>query len=81
VARLEKLDLGAIITPGGGSPAVTEALNVSAAELVAEGMAAETRRAYSGDLGPLRAWCSERGLVPIPATAERLVNYVAHLAA
>jgi site-specific recombinase XerC len=62
------------------APQVVEALDAGAAELVAEGVAAETRRGYAGDLGSYGAWCAERGLAPIPATAERLVNYVAHLA-
>jgi hypothetical protein len=48
---------------------------------VAEGVAAETRRGYAGDLGHHGAGCSERGLAPIRASAEGLVNYVAHLAA
>ena len=60
---------------------LVEALDAAGAELVAEGVAAETRRGYAGDLGRYGAWCSERRLAPIPASAERLVNYVAHLAA
>ncbi len=61
--------------------AAFEVLEPAGAELVAEGVAAETRRGYAGDLGRYGAWCSQRGLAPIPASAERLVNYVAHLAA
>lgn len=57
-----------------------EVLDPNAAELVAEGVADETRRAYAGDLGRYCAWCVHHGLAPLPASAERLVNYVAHLA-
>lgn len=73
--------LGAVaqVRPDGDPP--VEALDPSAAELVAEGVADETRRAYAGDLARYGAWCAERGLSPLPASAERLVNYVAHLAA
>jgi len=52
-----------------------------AAELVGEGVAAETRLGYAGDLGRYGAWCAERALPPVAASAERLVNYVAYLAA
>ncbi|MEA2589381.1 MAG: hypothetical protein QOH66_2308 [Actinomycetota bacterium] len=74
-------------TPGAVAPVrpddslLVEALDAAGAELVAEGVADETRRAYAGDLGRYGTWCSERGLDPIPASAERLVNYVAYLAA
>ena len=61
------------------APGAVEALDAAAAELVAEGVADETRRGYAGDLARYGDWCGERGLAPIPASAQRLVNYVAHL--
>jgi hypothetical protein len=51
---------------------VGEALDAGTAELVAEGVAAETRRAYAGDPRATGAWCSERaldsrlGTIPLP---------------
>ena len=56
-----------------------EALDAVAAELVAEGIAEETRRGYAGDLARYAGWCAERGLDAIPASAQRLANYVAYL--
>jgi site-specific recombinase XerD len=60
--------------------ALPEALEPAAAELVARGVAEETRRGYAGDLRRYEAWCAVRGLPAYPASPERLVNYVAHLA-
>jgi site-specific recombinase XerD len=73
------------LVPAPARPAVLqpapEALDLDAAELVSRGVASETRRGYAGDLRRYEAWCSERGLAPYPAPPERLVNYVAALAA
>ena len=71
--------LAPLFVPMLPAPAIAEPLDVGAAELVAEGVAAETRRGYAGDLARYGAWCAEHGLDPIPAPAQRLVNYVAHL--
>jgi hypothetical protein len=35
---------------------------------------------YAGDLRRYEGWCALPGLAPYPASPERLVNYVAHLA-
>jgi integrase len=39
-----------------------------------------TRRAYLGDWAKYLTWCTARGRVPAPGTAETLAEYVGHLA-
>jgi site-specific recombinase XerD len=77
VVSLQPADLPQL---AGAAELVTEPLDAGAAELVTEGVAEETRRGYAGDLARYATWCAGRGLDPIPATAQRLANYVGYLA-
>ncbi|SFK72361.1 Site-specific recombinase XerD [Streptosporangium canum] len=56
-------------------------LTEEAALLVERGLAANTSLAYARDWTTYGAWCDESGHALLPATAETLANYVAHLAA
>ena len=42
--------------------------------------AANTAKAYAGDLRRFGAWCSEHGLEPLPASVDTLAGFVTHLA-
>ena len=42
--------------------------------------AANTAKAYAGDLKRFGAWCAEHGLEPLPASVNTLAGFVTHLA-
>jgi site-specific recombinase XerD len=48
-------------------------------EAILAGIPASTQRAYAADWSAFTAWCSERGRLPLPATAETIAEYVTHL--
>ncbi|MFD5522300.1 tyrosine-type recombinase/integrase [Streptomyces sp. NPDC127066] len=54
-------------------------LTAAARQAVADGIPDSTRRAYSADMTAFTAWCASVGRRPLPATAETLTEYVAHL--
>ncbi|MFF7158117.1 tyrosine-type recombinase/integrase [Streptomyces sp. NPDC008139] len=54
-------------------------LSDAARAALAAGTADSTRRAYSTDWHHFTSWCSDAGLVPLPATPETVVEYVTHL--
>lgn len=49
------------------------------AELVADGVAANTRRAYTGDLADFASYCGDRGLAALPADPTTVAAYAAWL--
>lgn len=51
-----------------------------AAHYASQSRAASTRRAYTSDLRTFAAWCSPRGLSPMPASPATLAAYIASLA-
>jgi integrase len=55
-------------------------LSAAAAQRVAGGLAASTRRAYTRHWGGFHAWCEQAGRRALPATAATLAEYVSHLA-
>lgn len=61
-------------------PAGLAALVDSANGYAAEAAAPATARAYAADMATFVAWCTLRGVVPLPATAATLAVYVAWLA-
>ncbi|SNR96076.1 tyrosine-type recombinase/integrase [Hymenobacter mucosus] len=42
--------------------------------------AANTAKAYAGDLKRFGSWCTEHGLEPLPASVDTLAGFVTHLA-
>lgn len=55
--------------------------DIAAADAYATaGVAENTRRAYSADWSSFVAYCAERGVAPLPAPAEVVRAYLAHLA-
>jgi site-specific recombinase XerD len=56
-----------------------ELLSAAAAQRVAGGMAASTRRAYTRHWGAFQTWCDQHGRRALPATAATLAEYVTHL--
>lgn len=69
------------LPPQPGSPAVgdPEMLSPAAAERVADGWSANTRRGYAHDWGRFSTWCDASGLRSLPATGATLANYLTHL--
>jgi integrase len=59
---------------------VDRVLTAEAARRVAEGLAANTRRAYAHDWAVFTDWCAQTGRRALPASAETLANYVTALA-
>ena len=57
-----------------------EMLSAAAAQRVAGGLAASTRRAYTRHWGGFQTWCEQTGRRALPATAATLAEYVSHLA-
>ncbi len=54
-------------------------LTPAARRAVESGIPASTRRAYSADMDAFTAWCATTGRRPLPATAETITEYIAHL--
>jgi site-specific recombinase XerD len=52
-----------------------------ASDLARESMSLATRRAYGSDFAIFRAWCTARGVSPLPATAESTAAFLASEAA
>jgi site-specific recombinase XerD len=68
----------------GHTPAVVDTdrhLSPAAAAAVAAGVPAATRRAYTADWAAYTTWCATTARTPLPATAETLTEYTAHLTA
>ncbi|KUG09123.1 tyrosine-type recombinase/integrase [Solirubrum puertoriconensis] len=63
------------------SPALAE-LAEHTAKYVEAGLAgaANTAKAYAGDLKRFGAWCAEHGLGPLPASVDTLAGFVTYLA-
>jgi integrase len=61
--------------PGGAD----QVLSAAAARRIAGGLAASTTRAYKMDWRAYRRWCAEHGRTALPATAQRLAEYVTYL--
>ncbi|WP_371786491.1 site-specific integrase [Streptosporangium subroseum] len=59
---------------------VEHTLTATAARLVFEGLAENTRAAYAHDWTKFIKWCTVTGRNALPATGSTLTNYVAHLA-
>lgn len=55
-------------------------LTPSAARWLQKGVADNTRRAYSRQADDFQAWCAATGRTPVPAAAETITSYAAHLA-
>ncbi|MBG0818526.1 site-specific integrase [Planomonospora sp. ID82291] len=55
------------------------ALSAEAAALIAAAPAANTTRAYTRAWALYRAWCTQTGRTPLPATSATLASFVAHL--
>jgi site-specific recombinase XerD len=75
----------AIVAIGGAStaPVHTDADRVVSDRTrarIAEGVAANTTKAYSRQWSTFEAWCAGHGRVSLPATAETAAEYVAQLA-
>jgi site-specific recombinase XerD len=60
-----------------GLPAVPEADLAAAVAYAKADKAESTRRAYKGDYAAFCAWCSDRGVAPLPATAETVAAFLA----
>ena len=58
-------------------PAIFVAELDAAAGLAREEKAPSTRRAYRSDFQIFEAWCTERGLSALPATAEAVAAFLA----
>ncbi|MFF4653579.1 tyrosine-type recombinase/integrase [Streptomyces sp. NPDC001380] len=69
--------------PGGrhlaAGAAADRRLSPAARRAVEDGVPASTRRAYAADLAAFTAWCAAHGRTALPATAETLTEYTAHL--
>ncbi len=75
-------------TPGGGTPppqlaaadgghrAPDYALSAGARERIADGVPANTRRAYRRQWENFGAWCDRQGRAALPATGQTLAEYV-----
>lgn len=63
-------------------PAATADIELSerTRERIADGVAANTRKAYGRALAAFTAWCTSHGRSSLPATAETLAEYVAGMA-
>lgn len=55
-------------------------VSADAADLIARAVPTNTRRAYSGDWDRFNTWATDEGRTSMPATAETLASYCAHLA-
>lgn len=55
-------------------------LSPAARAAVADGMPANTRRAYTESCAEYATWCQETGRTALPATAETLTEYATYLA-
>ncbi|MFF7139579.1 site-specific integrase [Streptomyces sp. NPDC008196] len=60
-------------------PAIRQQLSAAARQALAAGTADSTRRAYSSDWEGFTVWCATEGFRAMPATAETVTEYVAHL--
>lgn len=72
-----------LVTASGSAVTHTEADRVVSdrtRERIADGVAANTRKAYTRQWAEFSAWCRERSRVSLPATGETTAEYVAHLA-
>jgi integrase len=71
-----------IVTPAGdGGPhtAADYALSARTRARIADGVPANTRRAYARQWSAFTLWCGEHGRVALPATAHTLAEYTTHL--
>ncbi|REF00314.1 site-specific integrase [Thermomonospora umbrina] len=71
------------VVPTRSSPtlhAPDRALSAAARTAVAAGVPDSTRAAYSNDFTKFKNWCEANDRSPLPATAETLTEYAAHLA-
>jgi integrase len=72
----------AVVVAASGSTEWADAddiLSAAAAQRVAGGMSAATRRAYTRHWGSFQRWCDQHGRRALPATAATLAEYVTHL--
>uniref|UniRef100_UPI000781BBD0 site-specific integrase n=1 Tax=Herbidospora sakaeratensis TaxID=564415 RepID=UPI000781BBD0 len=53
----------------------------AARALIAEGVPANTQRAYTRQWAAFTAWCADQGRLPLPATSHTLAEYTAALCA
>jgi site-specific recombinase XerD len=72
------------VLPATGGPArhspADFALPEEAAELIREAVPENTSRAYQSRWRSFEAWCTAKGRVPLPATAQTVAAYLTHLA-
>jgi site-specific recombinase XerD len=70
---------GTALTPldAAGPPAVPQADLAAAVAYAKADKAEATRRAYVGDYAAFGAWCSDRGVASLPATAETVAAFLA----
>jgi hypothetical protein len=66
---------------GTGHTVADHALSAETRRLIAEGVPANTRRAYATNGPAFTAWCAEHGRLTLPATAVTLAEYTARLCA
>lgn len=63
----------------GGHTAADYALSARTQERIADGVPANTRRAYARQWALFTAWCAEHGRIALPATAHTLAEYTSQL--
>ncbi|MBM0279674.1 tyrosine-type recombinase/integrase [Micromonospora tarensis] len=69
------------LTPTGRAPAARDTeLSAAAWDLIDEATPATTRRAYREEWARFTTWCTHQQRTPLPATAQTLAEYAAHLA-
>ncbi|HEY9522395.1 MAG TPA: site-specific integrase, partial [Thermopolyspora sp.] len=61
---------------GGAHTPADYTLSDSARARIADGVPANTRRAYQRQWAAFGAWCREQGRVELPATGQTLAEYV-----
>ena len=66
----------ALAIPTPQLPATLEATAERAKEYGRNAKSASTHRAYRSDVADFRAWCTSRGLEPLPATPQTLALYL-----
>lgn len=78
-SALERLSPSAASPGDGGRTAADFALSPAARARIADGVPANTRRAYTRQWGAFAAWCADQGRLALPATAQTLAEYTHHL--
>jgi hypothetical protein len=83
MAELEPMARPVTIRPAAPSPAgYTDAdftISAEAADRLINAPAENTKLAHDWDWGEFERWCATQGRIPLPATAQTLLDYVTYL--